>query len=267
MAGAAVLVLRSVGFLRAPVYDLQAPPVHVSTHPAVLIFSKTNWYIHKDAIPAAQTLLRRLASNAGGTAVTTDNAAVHNPRDLALFDLVVWNNVSGDVLTDSQRSALREYVEHGGGFLALHNAGGTPGLPWHWYVDELIGASFIGHPLFPQLQTAIVRLNTDDPMTRGLPAVWSRVDEWYSFDRVPRGKAVRIVATLSEATYSPRFIWKDIAMGPNHPIMWRHCVGRGRVFFSAMGHTAESYEEPTYVTLLDRAVRWTARVDSGDCDR
>jgi hypothetical protein len=50
-------------------------------------------------------------------------------------------------------------------------------------------------------------------------------------------------------------------MGDDHPILWKHCVGQGRVFYSAMGHTAETYAEPAYRDVLQRAIAWAGRLD------
>ena len=45
----------------------------------------------------------------------TDNAAVFNAALLKRFDAIVWNNVSGDVLTIAQRRDFKAYIENGGG--------------------------------------------------------------------------------------------------------------------------------------------------------
>ena len=58
--------------------------------------------------------------------VITDKAGVMNPADLAKFDAVVWNNVSGDVLTVTQRRAFENYIRSGGGFVAVHGTAGDP---------------------------------------------------------------------------------------------------------------------------------------------
>jgi type 1 glutamine amidotransferase len=91
---------------------------------------------------------------------------------------VVWNNVSGDVLTRSQRKALRRFVEAGGGFVATHGAAGDIDYFWDWYRDTLIGARFIGHPLQPQFQDArVLRDDQAGAIGAGLPPSWTMRDE------------------------------------------------------------------------------------------
>ena len=40
-----------------------------------------------------------------------------NPAQLATFKLVIWNNASGDVLNEAQRSAFKTWIEQGGSYL------------------------------------------------------------------------------------------------------------------------------------------------------
>lgn len=237
---------------------------------AILIFSKTNGFRDDEAIRAATAALTGIAGRHGWSAVVTENAAIFRPDLLGRFQAVVWNNTSGDVLTDGQRAAFKAYMENGGGFVGIHGAGGDPKYRWSWYVDTLIGAQFIGHPFGPQFQRATMRIeDSTHPATRGLGSTWIREDEWYSFAASPRRKGVHVLATVDESTYSPvmslLLMHKDLRMG-DHPIIWEHCIGSGRAFYSAIGHAAGTYQEPRHIELLDGALRWAAGLDGARCD-
>ena len=105
---------------------------------------------------------------------------------------MAWNSVSGDVLTGPQRKSFRTWLEQGGGFVGPHGTGGAFQYAWRWYVDDLIGAQFIGHTIGPQLrQTTIVVEDPSRPAMRGLGSKWVRTDEWYSFAASPRRKGYR----------------------------------------------------------------------------
>jgi type 1 glutamine amidotransferase len=226
--------------------------------PSVLVFSKVNGYRDVDAVNAAAAALRQMAADRGWTVVFTENGASMNPADLAHFSVVVWNNVSGDVLTVSQRRAFRTYVEAGGGFAAFHGSGGDPRYDWDWYADTLIGARFIGHPRSPQFQAASVLV--EDPtnwVTQGLPSQWTMTEEWYSFKTSPRLSGARILAKLDESTYNATTGDSDLRMG-DHPIAWTRCVVNGRSFYSAIGHRPENYSEPHARLLLERGIAWAA---------
>lgn len=232
--------------------------------PAILVFSKTRGYRHDDAIPAANDLFARFAREQGWDYFQTENAANFTPEMLARFDAVVFNNVSGDVFTPQQREAFRAYVEGGGGFVGFHGSGGDNEYAWRWYVDELIGAQFIGHPMAPQFQSGrLVPEGGDHPATAGLPPHWFWIDEFYSFEASPRAKGYDILLTIDEESYAP----ERLAMGSDHPMAWWHCQGGGRAFYSALGHRPESYAEPEYQAMLLGATRWALRLEGGGCEQ
>jgi type 1 glutamine amidotransferase len=237
------------------------------SRPAILVFSKTNRYRHGQAIAAVNALAKDIGVRRKWSVVVTENGAVHNPRDLARFDAIVWNNVTGDVLTPAQRAALRAYVRRGGGFVGLH-ASGDPGIVWPWYVESVIGARFTGHPKNPQFQSALLVVeDTSHPATEMLPKHWRRTDEWYSFDASVRSRGFHVLASLDEASYIAR-AWNgaDLRMGGDHPVMWWHCEGRGRAFYSAMGHKAEAFAEPLMRQSLEGAIAWAARRTGAGCN-
>ena len=98
----------------------------------------------------------------------------------------------------------------------------------------------------------------------GLPKTWKHTDEWYSFAQSPRKKGYRILATVDESTYKPHgLFFGDISMGADHPVIWSHCVGKGRAFYSALGHSAEAISEPENWRLLSNAVAWS--MSDGPC--
>lgn len=250
------------------VYETQAPAVPADLpRPAILVFSKTNGFRHEEAIPAANALFAAMAAQRGWGVFQTESGGAFSPEILGRFDAVIFNNVSGDVFTEEQRAALKGFVEGGGGFVGIHGAGGDSSYAWQWYVDELIGAQFTGHPMDPQFQTA--RLHVEDaghPATAALPPFLSRSDEWYSFAASPRANGSTVLLTIDEASYTPEGLFgNDLKMGADHPVVWWHCTGKGRVLYSALGHTAESYAEPAHRALLAGAVEWALGLKGEGC--
>jgi uncharacterized protein len=251
-------------FVGLRVYETE-PPVLPQTiaRPALLVFSKTNGFRHEDAIPAAHTMFEGIARARTWGIYATENGAVFNAEQLARFDVVVFNNVSGDVFTPEQRQALQAYIENGGGFVGFHGSGGDSKYDWTWYVNDLIGAQFIGHPMNPQFQQATLRVeDTSHPASSRLSPEWPRTDEWYSFSASARRDGYHVLAGLDESTYNPA----NLAMGADHPMIWWHCQGRGRALYSALGHRAEAYSEPAHRQMLEGAVAWAARVEGEGCE-
>lgn len=250
------------------VYETAPPALPADLkHPAVLVFSKTNAFRHEEAIPAANAMFAQAAKEKGWGYFQTENGATFSPEILARFDAVVFNNVSGDVFTPVQRQAFKSFVENGGGYVGIHAAGDSSHAVWDWYLNDMIGTLFTQHTLNPQFQQATVKVeNPAHPATQGLPASWNRIEEWYSFDKSPRGKGYGILVTVDEKSYNPEGMFgKDLRMG-DHPMVWWRCQGKGRVLYSAFGHRAEAYAEPEHRRLLINAAGWAMKQQGSECD-
>lgn len=237
-----------------PVFDLP------KGKPRLLLFEKINGFKDEPSVNAANAAFLAMADRKGWAIAATDKGGAFNPETLKQFDAIIWNNISGDVLTLSQRKALQDYLDKGGGFIGVHGSAGDPAYFWDWYADKLIGARFAGHPMNPQFQDArIVVQDASSPLAKSLPAEWTMNDEWYSFKTNPRATGATVILTLDETTYKPDGpMGQNLRMGADHPLAWTNCIGKGRMFYSAIGHRPETYSQPQYVTLLENAVSWAA---------
>jgi uncharacterized protein len=263
---AAIPVTRETALTRCARYD-ETPPTlpDAIPHPAILAFSKSNGFRDGPSVEAGIAALKAMGESRHWNLLFIDNAAVFNAADLKRFDAVVWNNVSGDVLTIQQRADFKAYIENGGGFAAFHGSGGDPYCDWKWYADTLIGAPFWTHPMSPQFQAAKVHIDDPKaPIVQGLQPEWTMTDEWYSFRSNPRAKGAHILATLDESTYKPMSRETNISMG-DHPIAWTQCINNGRSFYTAIGHRPESYSEPNTRKLMEQGVAWAAGLGQTSC--
>ena len=248
-------------------YDNDKPKFSLPAgRPRILLFDKINGFRDSPSVAAANTAFTAMAERKGWALVSTDKGGAFTPSVLRKFDAVIWNNISGDVLTLSQRRAFQRWLERGGAFIGVHGTAGDPAYFWDWYVDTLIGGRFAGHPRAKQFQDARVVVEASNhPAARGLPHDWIMQDEWYSFKTNPRASGSRIIATLDETTYDPESNGpQNMRMG-DHPIAWTRCVGKGRVFYSAIGHRPESYVNPNFVTLFESAISWATDTNNQDC--
>jgi type 1 glutamine amidotransferase len=248
-------------------YDNERPQFNLPAgKPRLLLFEKINGFKDEPSVNAAHAAFLAMAERKGWAIAVTDKGGAFNAATLRRFDAVIWNNISGDVLTLSQRRAFQRWLERGGAFLGIHGTNGDPVAFWPWFTDTLIGTRFLAHPMAPQYQDA--RIAIDDaghPIARGLPREWTMNDEWYSFKTNPRAAGARVIATLDESTYSPEGMMKmNLRMG-DHPIAWTKCIGRGRMFYSAIGHRPETYSEPHHVAMLEAAIDWAAVSGKKDC--
>jgi len=213
----------------------------------VLVFSATAGFRHA-SITNGIALIQALGGTNNFAVDTTEDATLFTETNLARYQAVIFLNTTGDVLTNAQQlGALQHYVEAGGGWVGVHAASDTL-HNWPWY-GGLVGAYFLSHP---SIQQATVRVeDRADPSTIMLPAAWVRTDEWYNFNVDPGG-AVHVLARLDESTYSGG------TMGADHPIAWTHYYDGGRAWYTAGGHTPESYSEPLFRAHLLGGIQFAA---------
>ena len=214
----------------------------------LLVFSKTNGFRHKSIEPAKETIKNLGIENNFKTSFTEDSLDI-NGTNLKNFQVVIFLSTTGDILAGPQEKALKSFVENGGGYVGIHAACDTE-YEWLWY-GKLVGRYFESHPNIQEAR--IQNVNKSHPSTESLPKSFNRIDEWYNF-RNPLPEGVTVLLNLDERSYSGG------TDNGSHPISWAHDVGKGRSFFTAMGHTAESYQEEIFVNHLLGGMLWAAGV-------
>jgi len=212
----------------------------------VLVFTKTAGFRH-DSIPDAIAAVRAIGESDGFEVEATEDAARFDDASLSRYDAVVFVSTTGDVLDGRQQDALQRFVRGGRGFAGIHAAADTE-HGWPWYL-ALLGAEFRTHPA---VQPAVLRV--EDPAhssTRGLPGEWRRTDEWYDFVGSPRESA-HVLLSLDETTY------EGGSMGSDHPAAWCRYFEGGRSWYTALGHTRESWSEPLFLEHVRGGIRFAA---------
>lgn len=213
----------------------------------MLVFSRTTGFRH-DSIPAGTRAIRDLGAAHGFEVTATEDGRDFAAGNLSRFAAVVFMNTSGDVLDSKQQAAFEAYIRGGGGFVGVHAAADTE-YDWPFY-GGLVGAYLARHPA---VQQATIRVeDRSHPSTVHLGQTWERTDEWYDFRANPRSR-VRVLLALDEASYSGG------GMGADHPHAWCHEYEGGRSFYTAGGHTVESYAEEAFRTHLLGGIQYASR--------
>lgn len=215
---------------------------------SVLVFSKTAGYRH-DSIPYGIAAIQALGEQNNFRVDASEDAAIFNDKSLAQYRVVVFLSTSGDVFGHGEQAAFERFIRRGGGFVGIHSATDTE-YDWPWY-SELVGNYFRRHPV---IQSA--RLKVIDPShrsTRHLPVEWARTDEWYDFRR-DLDPGITVLIRIDETTY------RGGRMGADHPMAWYHSYDGGRAWYTAIGHTVESYREPLVLEHFLGGITWAAGV-------
>ena len=215
-------------------------------NPHVLVFSKTTGFRH-DNIPSAIAAIKKLGEEHHFQVDATEDSSVFTDDNLKKYDLICFSSTTGTILDASQKKAMENFVESGKGWMGIHSASDTE-YDWPWY-GKLVGAYFRTHP--PGGAHVLVNIeNRGNPGTNTLPRFWVRPDEWYEWRENPRGK-VTVLASLDESFYKPQ--------PQDHPIAWCHWQGKGRAWYTEMGHYKEAYSDPFYLEHIYGGLMWAAQ--------
>jgi uncharacterized protein len=130
-------------------------------------------------------------------------------------------------------TALRSYVQNGGGFVALHCTSGCFMQSQEWL--EFVGARFVSHGTGVFQQTVVA---PEHPLMKG----WENYECWDETYVQSHHPGDRLVLTERD----------------QEPWSWIRKEGKGRIFYSASGHDARAWTEPGFLEMLKRALDWSA---------
>lgn len=213
--------------------------------PNVLIFSRTKAFRH-ECIEPGTIALESYFKTHGIHSMHSEDSSMISDEKLQPFDAIIFFQTTGNILDSIQQLALQKFIKSGKGFVGIHSAADTE-YDWPWYVN-MVGAQFADHP---DIQSATLqKVDTSHIASRNLPARWTRTDEWYNFKQPP--DSVQVLMTIDETTYHGG------TMGANHPMSWCHSYDGGKAFYTALGHTVESYKDTIFLDHILNGVLWAA---------
>jgi type 1 glutamine amidotransferase len=153
------------------------------------------------------------------------------PEALKHYDAVVFANTTGN-LPLPDKEAFLDWIKSGKGFVGMHAAADTfdGRSGWPAYID-MLGAEFKTH----EAQVSVDAINQDQacPICKHLPATWTVWDEIYQFKNFDRSK-VHGLLTMDKHPNNKT--------PGDYPIAWCKQYGKGRVFYTSLGHRKEIWD-------------------------
>jgi type 1 glutamine amidotransferase len=220
---------------------------------SLVVFTRENQWVHPSTPIAAQAIQDRAVARGWRVQVTDDPLALDDEL-LARTDAVMFSVTSGNVLDGDARARLEAFFQGGGGYVGTHSASSTE-HDWAFYKQVLVPATFRTHPA---IQEGYLTVEADgDPLVDGVPDPWIRTDEFYTFYERPEDLGLKVLIALDEARMDPTAYPADVRVG-YHPLAWTHEHHGFRAFYTALGHTPESYGEPLFMQMLERGIEWAA---------
>lgn len=227
-----------------------AAPAKATVQPAkarrVLVMWRCEGFFHGNGIAGGNKAIEFMGRKTGAfEADITDDYGAFTPENLAKYDAVILNNTTHLKFSDDQKKALLDFVNGGKGLVGIHAAADN-------FADwpegaAMVGGLFDGHPWGGGGTWAF----KPDPAAKDhvLNRAWGGEgfklkDEVYQF-KDPYTRADRLVlATLDlsdAATAEP--LAKAKRTDKDFAIAWAKMQGKGRVFFSNIGHAGNVFED------------------------
>ncbi len=216
------------------------------------------------ALQAYSDKYRRTTGEKGkpGEEVTKEQCGRINADTLKKFDVVLFFTTGkkgdefGPPMTDDEEKQLSDWVKAGHAFAGTHCA--TDTLYTTPY-GQLIGALFQTHPAQQK-----IRLKVEDPKhpaAKGFTDGMEYFDEWYIFREAPYSRDnLHIILSMDPTSFKPNYVRKD----NDYAISWCHDVGKGKVFYTSMGHRRETWRDPRFQESLIGGLKWTLGLAKGD---
>jgi cytochrome c len=218
----------------------------------VLVFSKTAAFRHQ-SIEAGKTAIAKMAKEKAFGVSFTEDASQFTELNLKKFNTVIFLNTTGDILNNEQQTTFERYIQAGGGYVGIHAATDTE-YEWPWY-NQLAGAWFLDHPSTPSnVQKGRFFVTQKNEFTAGMPDSFERSDEFYAFKDI--SPKINVVLKIDEKSYIGGH------NGDNHPMSWYQEFEGGRSFYTAMGHTDETFVEPLFLNHLYAGIKYAAGGDT-----
>jgi len=252
---------------------LLAPGARAGEKKSVLLFGNTGGFRHGDAIKEGSPILAGIAEGLGYNAVVSEDPACFDPDKAKQWDLIIFNNTTGDPLVDKKlvkeevdkdgkkrlvyqtlqrpdrRKALIDRVKEGAGWIGIHSAADC--LYGFKDYNEMVNGWFSGHPWSGKVRVTIEE--PDHPLMKPFgKGPWEVSDEIYQFNNYDRTHA-RILMSI----YRPSV---EVARGGrkdrDYATCWIRLYGKGRVMYQGHGHGANVFKMPEYQEHMKLAMQW-----------
>jgi len=227
----------------------------------VLYLSQSVGFVHETVrrppggLAPSEAALQEMARDSGAfTVELTQDAREITPARLETIDVLMFSTTGALPIDEPTWAAIVAWIESGrGGFVGVHSAADTAlafeGGEAAW--TEFLNGRFDGHPW---TEGTPIRLSNLEP-SHALAAMWpdgtDYAEEIYQYAGFEPGR-VRVLQTL------------DMSAGPLRrpypvPVTWVREVGGGRLFYTNLGHTPSTWNDPRFRRQIVEAIRWTGR--------
>jgi uncharacterized protein len=233
----------------------------------LLIIGEGKGYRH-EAVSHAAATIERMGRESGlwSTTIRTDTEALtkkkleYNAKNLNDFDAVLFYTGGELEMNAEQKAALLSFVrDDGKGFVGVHSAAITF-ADWPEY-REMIGGFYDEHP-WVTFDAPILMEDANFPGTQQWPKEFVLRDEIYQMRDWSR-KNVRVLMRLDTSKIdlkNPHVHRKDL----DFAVAWAKMYGKGRVYYSTLGHVEQNWDDPRFQQMYVGAIKWAMGLVDAD---
>jgi type 1 glutamine amidotransferase len=244
------------------------------TRKAVLAWADTrNGIAQHDSVSHALAVIERLGYESGlyDTYIRTDSNIISKQPtmttgqpasggpNLTNVDAIFFLGHREVELSAAQKADLLSFVhDDGKGFVAAHTAT-TAFESWPEF-GEMLGARYDGHP-WNTVYGSVINEDPSFPATKHFPPTFAFTDEFYQSKEYSRDK-LRVLLRLdvSKMPANPELHRTD----GDFPLAWAKMYGKGRVFYSSLGHASSTWDNPDVYHMYFEALKWSLGLTDGD---
>jgi len=233
----------------------------------LLVLGEEKGYRH-EAVSHAMATIERLGRESGlwvttirtDTEVLTKQKLEYNAKNLNDFDAVLFYTGGELEMKPEQKASLLSFVhDDGKGFIGVHSATITF-TSWPEY-GEMIGGYFDEHP-WVTFDAPIIVEDPNFPGMQQWPKSFILKDEIYQMKDYSRDK-VRVLMRLDASKLdlnNPHVHRKD----RDFAVTWAKTYGKGRVFYSTLGHVDQNWDDPRFQEMYLEAIKWAMGLVDAD---
>jgi len=168
------------------------------------------------------------------------------------LDLIV-QVVTMATITAEQEKGLLEAIKSGVGMAGWHG-GMADAFRSNVEYEFMVGGQWVAHP-GGVIDYEVNIMNHEDPITKGLTDFKMHSEQYYM-------QVDPINDVLATTTFSGQYApWiKGVAM----PVVWKKMYGKGRIFYTSLGHVSADFNVPQAREIVKRGLLWAARVTGDD---
>lgn len=211
-----------------------------------ILFVYGGWHGHEPE--KCRDLFVPWMESEGAVVTLSDNLDIYKDKEFMMdLDLIV-QVMTMSKLNEDQEKGLLAAVRSGVGIAGWHGGLGDS-FRQNVKYQYMVGGQWVAHP-GGKIDYEVNILDTPDGVTKGLSDFKMPKTEQYYMHVDPN---VKVLATTTfNADHN------DWIEGATMPVVWKKAYGKGRVFYSSLGHVAADFDVPEALTIMQRGIRWAS---------